>query len=329
HVDTQPENRFSSLVHDQQIVIVPEFTLESAFDPTKYFIFCGNVLGSPYGTASPVTINPETGNIYGPEFPLTTPRDDQPATGLAAARMSALLTYRSRDSFESRFGRTYQDLNKNATVNGFSFVKAKTPAEYALLLHNDGLRCNNVNGKSLKSRDQNGNNNIALKQANIQDNDNIEPLDNKEYNQENNNVHSTAAVPHLFSAQSYLRYQGDKFVKRFDANCYISLTRKMDAYDIAKDRGDLKESDGLFTISEQYELAEFIPNSEMVTIKSLDGHDGFLIEFDQMNRHILRFTRTHLSEIFEEESCESDGIEEEKLVATKNSLFGEAEVEFL
>ncbi|CAG8611451.1 16804_t:CDS:2, partial [Racocetra persica] len=274
--------------------------------------------------------------------------NEQPAAGLAAARMSALLTYRSRDSFESRFGRTYQDLNKNPTVNGFSFVKAKTPAEYALFLHNDGLRCNNVNGKSLKSRDQNGNNNIALKQANIQDNDNIEPLDNKEYNLENNNVHSTAAVPHLFSAQSYLRYQGDKFVKRFDANCYISLTRKMDAYDITKDRGDLNEvlgsikqptciigieSDGLFTISEQYELAEFIPNSEMVTIKSLDGHDGFLIEFDQMNRHILRFTRTHLSEIFEEESCESDGIEEnnieEILVATKNSLFGEAEVEFL
>ncbi|CAG8839374.1 32613_t:CDS:2, partial [Racocetra persica] len=125
HVDIQPENRFSSLVHDQHIVIVPEFTLESgytlhrvpvayktwgklnanrdnvmvichalsgsadvqdwwgpligkgrAFDPTKYFIFCGNVLGSPYGTASPVTINPETGNIYGPEFPLTMPRDD-------------------------------------------------------------------------------------------------------------------------------------------------------------------------------------------------------------------------------------------------------------
>lgn len=47
-----------------------------AFDPTKFFIFCGNVLGSPYGTASPVTINPETGKYYGPEFPLTTPQDD-------------------------------------------------------------------------------------------------------------------------------------------------------------------------------------------------------------------------------------------------------------
>jgi homoserine acetyltransferase len=46
------------------------------FDISKFFIFCGNALGSPYGSASPVTINPETGETYGPEFPLTTIRDD-------------------------------------------------------------------------------------------------------------------------------------------------------------------------------------------------------------------------------------------------------------
>lgn len=47
-----------------------------AFDPQRYFIFCANVLGSPYGSASPVTVNPETGKPYGPEFPATTIRDD-------------------------------------------------------------------------------------------------------------------------------------------------------------------------------------------------------------------------------------------------------------
>jgi len=46
------------------------------FDPTIFFIFCGNVLGSPYGSASPITINPDTGHRYGPSFPLTTLRDD-------------------------------------------------------------------------------------------------------------------------------------------------------------------------------------------------------------------------------------------------------------
>jgi homoserine O-acetyltransferase len=46
------------------------------FDSSKFFIFCGNVLGSPYGTASPVSVDPSTGNPYGPTFPLTSIRDD-------------------------------------------------------------------------------------------------------------------------------------------------------------------------------------------------------------------------------------------------------------
>jgi len=47
-----------------------------AFDPNRFFIICANTLGSPYGSASPVTLNPDTGKPYGPEFPPTTIRDD-------------------------------------------------------------------------------------------------------------------------------------------------------------------------------------------------------------------------------------------------------------
>ena|ERR1700722_8559898 len=47
-----------------------------AFDTHRFFIFCANVLGSPYGSASPITINPDTRRPYGPEFPPTTIRDD-------------------------------------------------------------------------------------------------------------------------------------------------------------------------------------------------------------------------------------------------------------
>ena len=45
----------------------------------------------------------------------------------------------------------------------------------------------------------------------------------------------------VYSAQSYLRYQGDKFINRVDANCYISITRKLDAHDISKNRGEYFE----------------------------------------------------------------------------------------
>ena len=47
-----------------------------AFDYTRYFVFCGNMLGSPYGSASPLTTNPDTGMRYGPDFPPTSIRDD-------------------------------------------------------------------------------------------------------------------------------------------------------------------------------------------------------------------------------------------------------------
>ena len=47
-----------------------------AFDTSRYLVFCGNVIGSPYGTVSPLSTNPDTGFHYGPEFPDSTIRDD-------------------------------------------------------------------------------------------------------------------------------------------------------------------------------------------------------------------------------------------------------------
>jgi homoserine O-acetyltransferase len=47
-----------------------------AFDISRYFVFCANVLGSPYGTTSSLSLNPATGERYGPAFPQTSIRDD-------------------------------------------------------------------------------------------------------------------------------------------------------------------------------------------------------------------------------------------------------------
>src|ERR1700753_1597342 len=64
------------------------------------------------------------------------PYDDPPSTGLGAARMSALLTYRSRDSFESRFGRNIPDPSKKQTINGSS--RPETPPNEHFAIHNEG-----------------------------------------------------------------------------------------------------------------------------------------------------------------------------------------------
>lgn len=47
-----------------------------AFDTERYFIFCANVIGSPYGTVSCVTKDPETGDKYGPELAGSSVKDD-------------------------------------------------------------------------------------------------------------------------------------------------------------------------------------------------------------------------------------------------------------
>jgi homoserine O-acetyltransferase len=151
-----------------------------------------------------------------------------------------------------------------------------------------------------------------------------------------------------FSAQSYLRYQGNKFVKRFDSNCYIAITRKLDTHDVSRYRVPLDspdpirdalglleqptlvlgiESDGLFTFAEQEELAECIPNARLRRIESPEGHDAFLLQFEQVNKHILDFLHEVLPDIMDAPGIEGVSSEEGVGAVTKTSTFGEAEVE--
>ena len=224
---------------------------------------------------------------------------EQPASGLAAARMAALLTYRSRDSFETRFGRTPQVEGPPVAAQAVSQPPSPLadPSDFRTA-HNDGMR------------------NVRTPPA-----------------------PSASPRPPIFSAQSYLRYQGDRFIARFDANCYIHITRKLDTHDIARGRGSQEEAlaqiparalvigietDGLFMLSEQHEIAAGIPDAELVVIKSRDGHDGFLLEFEQINTHILRFLKREFSGYYRDELSDAPT---ESFEIRKSSVFGEAEVD--
>jgi homoserine O-acetyltransferase len=154
--------------------------------------------------------------------------------------------------------------------------------------------------------------------------------------------------PTYFSAQSYLRYQGDKFVKRFDANCYIAMTRKLDTHDVSRHRVDPAaedtvlqalgrveqpalvlgiESDGLFTFAEQQEIAAGIPDSRLKRIDSPEGHDAFLLQFEQVNRHIVDFFHEVLPDIMSKSNTDGAAAVASVQKLTKSSTFGEAEVE--
>jgi len=255
------------------------------------------------------------------------PGGKQPHTGLGAARMAALLTYRSRDSFESRFGRKPQKTKDPLLMTPLP----RSPADEALASHNDGHK----NARPRPARSAQGSRPTTPPPTQATDINLCPPT-------------SPSPRP-VFSAQSYLRYQGEKFTSRFDANCYIHITRKLDTHDIARGRCDVPtpsdgsddvaavlktlppralvigiQTDGLFTISEQRELAEHIPGAELVVINSPDGHDGFLLEFEQINTHMLRFLKREYPEYY---AIDLDDASPVGFEIKRTSVFGEAEAD--
>jgi homoserine O-acetyltransferase len=85
------------------------------------------------------------------------------------------------------------------------------------------------------------------------------------------------------------------------------------------------ETDGLFTTTEQRELTEHIPDAELVIIPSPDGHDGFLLEFEQINGHLLAFLRREFPQLYEREILGDDSADGFEVKHT--SVFGEAEAD--
>ena len=405
-----------------------------AFDMSRFFVVCMNSLGSPYGSASPVTAkhgNPSN-EPYGPEFPLTTvrddvnlfklllddlgvkqiaaviggsmggmlvlefayfgssyvrtiipiatsarysawgiswgeaqrqsiysdpkyddgyyPFDDPPSAGLGAARMSALLTYRSRDSFETRFGRNTPEVARRQNINGST--RPSTPSNEHFAVHNDGHR----NAGSPRVRDSTNSSVSSLTPTPTTDSPPPALLDPQFSGTtplaaptpaatQPNGVRERKRISTYYSAQSYLRYQGQKFIARFDANCYIAITRKLDTHDVSRGRSTTSvadalaqitqptlilgiQSDGLFTYAEQQEIAAAIPNSELKTIDSSEGHDAFLLEFRQVNTLLLDFLRRELPDIMAREPVNWPPKEQEGGVQeVRASTVGEAEVE--
>jgi homoserine O-acetyltransferase len=105
-------------------------------------------------------------------------------------------------------------------------------------------------------------------------------------------------------ASSYQRYQGEKLVRRFSAFSYYALSLSMDAHDVGRGRGGLGpalgrikaktmvigiESDILFPVAEQRTVATLIPGAALRLIQSLYGHDGFLLEFVQIEQLVKGF----------------------------------------
>ena len=110
-----------------------------------------------------------------------------------------------------------------------------------------------------------------------------------------------------FKASSYINYQGEKLVKRFNAYSYWLLTKSMDSHNIARGRegnaADILKtiaqptliigigSDILCPLVEQQFLTKYMLNAELVEIDSDYGHDGFMVENEQISLHLGKWLK--------------------------------------
>jgi homoserine O-acetyltransferase/O-succinyltransferase len=280
----------------------PLFGPEKSFDPQKDFIICSNVLGSCYGTTGPTSINPETGEVYGPDFPLITIRDMVQIQGLLLEALGVehlkLVIGGSLGGMQVlEWGVLYPekvDAIASFAISGrhsgwcIGISEAQRQAIYA-----DPNWCNGYYTAEKEPK-------AGLAAARMMAMLTYRSRDSFEVRFGRERQLGTGD----FAIESYLRYHGDKLVKRFDANSYIRLTQAMDSHDLGRDRENYEEvlrgiklptlivgisSDVLYPPVEQQELADLIPNAEIRWLKSPHGHDAFLIDMEILNEMILEF----------------------------------------
>jgi homoserine O-acetyltransferase len=277
------------------------FSKEGVFNPENHLIICANVLGGCYGSTGPLSINPETKKPFYHTFPRITNRDvirafDLLRQDLRLDNVHALLggslggqqvlewAIEQPEVFE-----TIIPIACNAFHSpwGIAFNEAQR-----LAIEADATWRTNDERAGLE----------GLKAARAMA---MVSYRNYETYRQTQSEKSNA-LPEVFRAASYQRYQGEKLSKRFNAFSYWTLSHMMDAHHVGRGRGTTSEalkkirartlvigidSDVLFPVHEQISLSEKIPHARVEIITSLYGHDGFLVEYDQLKSVTKQFLK--------------------------------------
>lgn len=277
------------------------------FDPRHYFIICANTLGGCYGSTGPLSINPTTGKPYYHTFPAVTNRDNALAFDLLRRSLEIEQVHTliggslgGQQVLEWAIEQpdVFQHIIPIATNAvhspwGIAFNEAQRMAiEADATWKEDDTRAGTEGMKAARAMGM-----ISYRH--------YDTYLEKQSEKTNNTVDE-------FRAATYQRYQGQKLANRFNAFSYWVFTKMMDSHNVGRNRESIEaplkkikartlvigiENDLLFPIGEQKYLADTIPNARLEVINSLFGHDGFLVEFEQLSNHIKRFFAEDLVEV--------------------------------
>lgn len=272
-------------------------------DPEVNFTICANIIGSCYGTTSPLSVNPDTGSPYYRDFPLCTIRD------IVRAHIR-LADHLGIKRFKAMVG---------SSVGGFQAIEwavmeperfgklvlCATDAEaspWTIAMDETQRMAITADPTYYEDRPAGGARGLAAARA-------IGLLSyrgGKGYNITQRDPDDSYTPLHR--AQTYQRYQGEKLVKRFNAYSYMAILQSFDTHNVGRGRGGIPTAlatisiptmvvglttDIIFPPDEMRLLASRIPGAVYREIDSPFGHDGFLVEADQLNDILNPFINDH------------------------------------
>ncbi|ULQ56640.1 homoserine O-acetyltransferase [Flavihumibacter rivuli] len=269
-----------------------------AIDPGRHFIVCANILGSCYGSSGPLSVDPSSGSLYYSRFPMVTIRD------MVNAHIR-LRKHLGIDRIKLLMGGSmggYQVLEwalMEPEVVETLFLIATSAAESAwgISIHEAQRLAIEADSTWRDSSPGAGSNGLkAARAIGMLTYRNYAIMCERQSDPDNSKVDG-------FKAASYIRYQGDKLVQRFNAQSYWILSRSMDSHNISRGRGATVEevlstirqktlvigiaSDLLCPPEEQRKMARGIPGANYVEIDSAFGHDGFLVEAAEISKILV------------------------------------------
>lgn len=269
-----------------------------AINPAAYFIVCANIIGSCYGTTGPLSENKETGRPYFHQFPFVTIRDMVRAHQLLRDHLNIdhihLLVGGSMGGYQAL---EWCCMEPQKIDQLFLIATAARESAWGIAIHTSQRMAIESDASwqlDLETAGQTG-----LKTARAIGMLTYRSFETYATNQSETDMGKIDG----FKADSYIRYQGQKLQNRFNAFSYYLLTKAMDSHNIARGRAhSVKEvlqvlpqktliigisSDLLCPSDELKKIAEAMPNATFQQIESLYGHDGFLIEYQQISKLIL------------------------------------------
>ena len=270
---------------------------KEGIDPDRYFIVCANILGSCYGSTGPLSTDPGTGQPYYSHFPMITIRDMVQAHILLREYLGIekihLLMGGSMGGYQAL---EWAVLERDRIEKLFLIATSPSESAWGIAVHTAQRLAIEADGSWQDASPEAGRKGLKAARA-------IGILTYRNYGimVANQTDPDPEKLDH-FKASSYINYQGDKLISRFNAYCYWLLTKAMDSHQLARGRaggidGVLQTitqktlimgigSDILCPLEEQRHMARNMPDATLIEIDSVYGHDGFMVEGGKIATHL-------------------------------------------